>query len=60
MDINDEMPKCSQCGYNTARYELVELVSGIFNDYAFVQNDGRITKVPLENIYDVKEETENV
>lgn len=60
VDINDEMPKCSQCAYNTVRYELLEIVSGIFNDYAFVQRNGNITKVALSNIYDIREENNNV
>lgn len=59
-DINDEIPKCIECGYNTLRYELLEIVSGIFNDYAFVQRNGEITKVALGNIYDIREENNNV
>jgi hypothetical protein len=59
-DYFDGIPKCSKCGYKTLRYELVEITSGIFNDYAFVSRDGEITKVSLDRIYDIREEKDNV
>ena len=59
-DYFDGIPKCSQCPYKNIRYELLEIVSGIFNDYAFVQRDGKISKAYLDNIYDIREEENNV
>ena len=59
-DYFDGIPNCSQCGYKTIRYELLEIVSGIFNDYAFVQSNGKISKVVLDRVYDIKEEDKNV
>ena len=49
-------PNCAHCGYDTIRYELLQIVSGIFNDYAYVQRDGKISKAYLENVYDIREE----
>ena len=49
------MPNCSQCPYENIRYELIDIVSGFFNDYAVVQREGKISKVYLHNIYDIKE-----
>ena len=54
-DYFDHIPDCSKCGYKNARYELVSIVSGIFNDYAFVQSNGKFIKVSLDRIYDIKE-----
>ena len=59
-DYYDQIPDCSKCGYKTKRYELVEIVSGIFNDYAFVQSNGKIHKVSLDRVFDIKEEENNV
>lgn len=50
------MQNCGQCPYKNVRYELVGITTGIFNDYAFVQRNGKISKAYLNNIYDIKEE----
>lgn len=55
-DFFGGVPKCSECGYKTLRYELLEIVSGFFNDYAFVSRGGKIIKVSLDRIYDIMEE----
>lgn len=51
--VND----CSKCKLNTDTYELLQIVVGFLSVgyYAMVQKDGKITKVPLSRIYDVKE-----
>lgn len=59
-DALDGMPNCRLCREYAKRYELIEIVSGIFNDYAFVQSNGKISKVSLDRIYDIKEEENNV
>jgi len=53
-DFFDQIPDCSKCGYKTKTYELIKVVSGFFNDYAFVQSNGTIQKVSLDRVYDVK------
>lgn len=57
-DHYDYLPNCAECGYKKKRYELVQIVSGFFSDYAFVQTDGKIYKVPLDRVFDIKEEKE--
>lgn len=47
---------CSKCKLNTDTYELLQIGAGFLSvDYAMVQKDGKITKVSLSRIYDVKE-----
>lgn len=47
---------CSKCKLNTDTYELLQIGAGFLGvDYAMVQKDGKITKVSLSCIYDVKE-----
>ena len=45
---------CSRCKLNTD--ELLQIGTGFWSgDYAMVQKGGKITKVSLNRIYDVKE-----
>lgn len=47
---------CSKCKLNTDTYELLQIGAGFFGvGYAMVQKDGKIIKVSLSRIYDVKE-----
>lgn len=47
---------CSRCKLNTDTYELLQIGTGFWSgDYAMVQKDGKITKVSLNRVYDVKE-----
>lgn len=47
---------CSKCKLNTDTYELLQIGAGFLGvDYAMVQKDGKITKVSLSRVYDVKE-----
>lgn len=47
---------CSKCKLNTDTYELLQIGTGFWSgDYAIVQKDGKITKVALSRVYDVKE-----
>lgn len=47
---------CSKCLSNNARYELISVGSNFFGSYAMVLSEGKIQKVPLNKIYDVREE----
>ena len=47
---------CSKCKLNTDTYELLQIGAGFLGvGYAMVQKDGKITKVSLSRVYDVKE-----
>ena len=48
-------PNCGDCAYQKQRYVLVDIKPGFFGDYAFVQSNGRIIKVSLNKVYDIKE-----
>lgn len=46
---------CGKCKLNTDTYELLQIGTGFWSgNYAMVQKDGEITKVPLNRVYDVK------
>ena len=46
---------CSKCKLNTDTYEL-QVGTGFWSgDYAMVQKDGKITKVSLNRVYNIKE-----
>lgn len=55
-DMSDIIPDCKACKLNTGTYELLQIGTGFWSgDYAMVQKDGKITKVALHRVYDVKE-----
>jgi hypothetical protein len=46
---------CDVCPQNTDEYELLEVGSKfLFGDYAMVVKDGKIQRVSLSRVYDVK------
>lgn len=56
-DMSGIIPDCKTCELNTAIYELLQIGTGFWNcNYALVQKDGKITKVALSRVYDVREE----
>ena len=47
---------CRQCDLNKREYELIQIGTGFWSgDYAMVQYDGKIKKVSLSRVYDIKE-----
>lgn len=53
---NNVVLDCQTCSLNTKTYELLQIGTGFWSgNYAMVQNDGKIEKVALNRIYDVKE-----
>lgn len=56
-DMSDIIPDCKTCELNTDTYKLLQIGTGFWSgNYAMVQKDGKITKVALHRVYDVKEE----
>ena len=54
--IFDVVEDCSKCKLNTENYELLQIgTSFLSGNYAMVQKDGKIQKVSLKRIYDVRE-----
>ena len=55
-EIYNVVDDCSKCKLNTDTFEPLQIGAGFLGvDYAMVQKDGKITKVSLSRIYDVKE-----
>lgn len=55
-EIFNVVDDCGKCKLNTDTYELLQVGTGFWiGDYAMVQKDGKITKVSLNRVYDVKE-----
>ena len=55
-EMVDVVDDCSKCKLNTDTYELLQVGTGFWiGDYAMVQKDGKITKVSLNRVYDVKD-----
>lgn len=47
---------CSKCEEKNAEYELLQIACDVDgNDYAFLLKDGKINKVKLSRVFDVKE-----
>lgn len=56
-DVN-QMPDCNKCFSTTEEYELILIGTGFWSgDYAMVQKNGKIAKVPLSRVYDIREKT---
>lgn len=56
-----EHEDCTRCSMTNKEYELVSFGAGSFwsSDYAMVQADGRIYKVPLSDVYDIRDVEDN-
>lgn len=50
-----QMPDCRTCCYNTQEYRLVDFVNGLFNTYALLEYRGKIEKVSISRIHDIRE-----
>lgn len=54
-DMSGIIPDCKTCKLNTDTYELLQIGTGFWSgDYAIVQKNGKITKVALSHVYDVR------
>lgn len=52
----DVVDDCSKCELNTREYELIQIGTSFWSsDYAMVQYDGKIEKVSLNRVYDIRE-----
>ena len=56
-EICDTAPNCGECLLRNKEYELLVVGTGFWSgDYAMVQADGKIEKVSLSRVYDIKED----
>ena len=52
----DAMGDCSKCSLNTEDYELLQIGTRFWvGNYVMVQKDGKIKKVALSRVYDVRD-----
>lgn len=48
-------PDCKQCEFNTREYKIVDFVSGLFCIYALLEYDGKLERVLISRIHDIRE-----
>lgn len=51
----DVVDDCKKCDLNTRVYELLQIGTSFWGSYAMVQYNGRIEKVSLSRVYDIRE-----
>lgn len=52
----DVVDDCSKCDLNIRKYELLQIGTSFWSgNYAMVQYNGKIEKVSLSRVYDIKE-----
>lgn len=51
----DQMPDCNTCTYNTEEYEVLEFVSSLLGSYAIVSCKGKVQRVSISRIKDLRE-----
>lgn len=51
----EDMQDCSECKYNIEEYEVIQISVGIFGAYAILQKGGKLTKVGISSIHDLRE-----
>lgn len=46
---------CNKCSLNKREYELLQIGTSFWGSYVMVQYNGRIEKVSLSRVYDIRE-----
>ena len=50
-----QMPDCKQCEFNTREYKIIEFVNGLFSTYALLEHSGKLEKVQVSRLHDIRE-----
>ena len=50
-----QMPDCKQCEFNTREYKIIEFVNGLFSTYALFEHSGKLEKVQISRLHDIRE-----
>lgn len=53
--IASEIPNCKECELNTREYKIVGYVNGLFYTYALLECDGKLEKVLISRLHDIRE-----
>lgn len=56
----DAQPDCRDCLRQAIRYELIEIGHNFWGSFAIVQAGGKLSKVSLSRVYDIREESDKV
>lgn len=51
----DQMPDCNTCTYNTQEYKILDFVHTLFGSYALVEAGGKVQRVSISRIKDLRE-----
>lgn len=53
----DMFTNCEKCPHELVNYELLGIGVGTMfrRDYAMILKDGKVQRVPLSNVYDIRE-----
>ena len=50
-----QMPDCKQCEFNTREYKIIDFVNGLVCTYALLECDGKLEKVLISRLHDIRE-----
>lgn len=50
-----QIPDCKQCEFNIREYKIADFVSGLSCTYALLECDGKLEKVLISRLHDVRE-----
>ena len=50
-----QMPDCETCSFKTQEYIILDFVSGLCCTYALLEHDGKIEKVLISRLHDIRE-----
>lgn len=50
-----QMPSCKECEFNTREYKIIDFVNGLFCTYALLECDGKLEKVLISRLHDIRE-----
>ena len=50
-----QMPDCKECEFNTREYKIIDFVDGLFSTYALLEHSGKLEKVLISRLHDIRE-----
>ena len=53
--VFSQVPDCNTCSFNTTEYKILDFVSGLFCTYALLECDGKLEKVLISRLHDIRE-----
>lgn len=50
-----QMPDCKQCEFNMQEYKIIDFVDGLFCTHALLECDGKLERVLISRLHDIRE-----